>query len=166
MPWSERSFGEYCSAEASYKSHQGHSYSCGGTEDALDRESSFCGFKSHQEYQTCLILDFRFWILDWAEDNLESKIQNLKSIGTGGGSDRRPRPISVLLAGLSPARCTKLLGVAQWERVSMPPARCANGELKVVGTLREGIAYNPYHSDHFISQIISGRWQSGYAAAF
>ncbi len=32
----------------------------------------------------------------------------------------------------------------------MPAAGVANGELKVVGTLREGKAYNPYHSDHFI----------------
>jgi hypothetical protein len=48
----------------------------------------------------------------------------------------------------------------QWEHVGMSSTGFANGEPEVVGTLREGKAYNPYHSDP------SGCWQSGYAAAF
>ncbi len=72
---------------------------------------------------------------------------------TEGGSGGRARPISVLLAGSTPARCTKYLSVVQWEHVGMPTAGFANGEPEVVGSI-------PTTGDP------SGRWQSGYAAAF
>ena len=54
---------------------------------------------------------------------------------TEGGSGGRARPISVLLAGSTPARCTKYLSVVQWEHVGMSSTGFANGELEVVGSI-------------------------------